>query len=1843
MKRCLLTLIAGLLCSVASAQAVFRMQYWFDGEHDNRIIDTFFTSSWQPLLETGHLSSGVHTLFLQVQDSTGKWFPPSSYIFYRIPDADNENQIRYSYWFDYGHEYVHHDSTSTGNLLLDAGMLTKGLHTITFQFDFQNYTSFKHYFFYKSPLSQNDSMEYVFWFDQDYSYRLSGHFMNDHLLIDLDGLSVGLHTLNAQFRGGDYNTFKSYLFYKSPATLSDSVEYVVWFDQNYANLLSGHVLNGHLLLNVDSLSDGIHTLNVQFRSGDYHTFKSSLFYKTPAILGDSVEYVFWFDQDADHRQSGQIHNGHLILDADSLSSGFHTLNAQFGTGNNLTLKSFVFYKKPHSENMIVGYEYWLNDLDSLKQSFTVSPQDTVDVVSMLSVPSLPIRSQCFHFNPNNGVPLINAKNDIHLRFYNAVGRYATKTKSYVDYGVADTVYADTIERNTTKIVAAPTNNAIHWFKLGAGVGDSLSFKVDKPCTMQLYAPDGEMLFHASSDSVLLWNSCHAGLQCDYYLAVHDAADTGTISVSYQWIYRYAVLTWDVHRVGNGGISTITFEGNGFSSLDTMFLVRGTDTVPTLYIERIGNTTMSVVFNFEGVDTGLYSGVFVYTDENLYDSAVVYVEEARPIVLQTTCSYPSAFLRGSTVTFTYTITNTGNMTAYKVPIHVYIGTPSNDGISHIEVTGLDLPPIIDEIDLDSLSADEAAEFEDWEDELGDDHRFFRIRTIDEDSGDSVFVRSNYFLVNLSGYETKTIQFKITSTDSVDVWCVVPDTLAPLTVNIADSSHLSNEYSIMDWYCCYADQISCVLNMISGLLDITPGFGADVASCVFGTLEVFNSALSNGCEGYNSLVYGVHDFFSPFHVAMNSVDILGTLTSCFLARAKAGTRLFKIVKIVDEFLSLTDTYLSSISIVEDCVGAFFTKINHDCPPCHGENCGGGGKSYPRFSMDPNEITGYLAESGSHAVRAEQVEMPFIIEFENDTMFATAPAHTVVVKDTLDSEVFDLESFSATSFGFGEYLEMVNDEQSFTRFVDMRPAMGVIAQVQLNYHIDSTFAVATWTFSSLDTMSLLPITDPELGFLPVNFNGDGVGEVHFTINRKAYLPDSTFIRNRAWITFDNESPIPTSVWTNIVDNTPPEGLLVTFTDSIGEKRMRIVATDNLSGVWRYDLYGQREGVSLLLDACLPADSAFLVDSTFDYDSYYALASDSAGNKGRLELFIPQYTLTAICADSTMGTVAGAGNYTDGNTAVLTAQANCGFHFLQWADNVTENPRQVVIRSDTTLMAIFEADSNVEFFETQCGSYTWQNGMTYSTSGTYYDTLTNVVGCDSVVTLHLTVNSSNTGDTTAVSCDIFDWYGTTYTSSGDYTQTFTNANGCDSVVTLHLTVNYSNTGDTSAVSCDSFDWYGTTFSSSGDYTYTFTNANGCDSVVTLHLTVKSSSTGDTTVVACDGFDWYGTTYTSSGDYMRTFTAANGCDSVVTLHLTVNFSNTGDTTAVSCDNFDWYGTTYTSSGNYLLPFTNVNGCDSVVTLHLTVNYSNAVDTTAVSCDSFDWNGTTFTSSGDYTHTLTNSQGCDSLVTLHLMISESPTPQSISGETELCINQFATYYYDVSDPNYQYRWFKNNELWAENVPAVVLHEMNAGNVLLRMQVTDEQSGCAADSSLLIQVVNRIAPDTTEVRRKANTNILVCQSVNSVYGEVHYRWGYTDLQTYDEVVMPGDHNYCLYDFGIDTLSFRYWVETYLSEPIGEGCDNRSYYAQGVMTSTADYDAGVVEAYMSNNRIVLYVNILSPNNITATLYDANGKHLLMREYGIEETVSDIIPVSFASGVYILKVMVGNQLYSFKLLKI
>jgi hypothetical protein len=151
-------------------------------------------------------------------------------------------------------------------------------------------------------------------------------------------------------------------------------------------------------------------------------------------------------------------------------------------------------------------------------------------------------------------------------------------------------------------------------------------------------------------------------------------------------------------------------------------------------------------------------------------------------------------------------------------------------------------------------------------------------------------------------------------------------------------------------------------------------------------------------------------------------------------------------------------------------------------------------------------------------------------------------------------------------------------------------------------------------------------------------------------------------------------------------------------------------------------------------------------------------------------------------------------------------------------------------------------------CVNYTWIDGNTYTASNNVATfVLTNAAGCDSVVTLNLTINLPDATTDTQTACDSYTWSdGNTYTvSNNTATQTLVNMAGCDSVVTLNLTITATpvagavNNGDgtLSATGTGTYQWMdcGTntpvpgataaafTPTANGDYAVIVTNGN-CD-----------------------------------------------------------------------------------------------------------------------------------------------------------------------------------------------------------------------------------------------------------------------------------------------------------------------------------------------------------------------------------------------------------------------------------
>ncbi|MCL2328853.1 MAG: hypothetical protein FWC39_10145 [Bacteroidetes bacterium] len=260
-----------------------------------------------------------------------------------------------------------------------------------------------------------------------------------------------------------------------------------------------------------------------------------------------------------------------------------------------------------------------------------------------------------------------------------------------------------------------------------------------------------------------------------------------------------------------------------------------------------------------------------------------------------------------------------------------------------------------------------------------------------------------------------------------------------------------------------------------------------------------------------------------------------------------------------------------------------------------------------------------------------------------------------------------------------------------------------------------------------------------------------------------------------------------------------------------------------------------------------------------------------------------------------------------------------------------------------------------TICSNETYLfNGNNYNETGIYTDTLKTSFGCDSIVTLTLTVNPAFDEQENITICDselpftFRDVVFGTETVSGQYIFNRKTVNGCDSITTLTLTVNPTFDLQETIILCDDifpFTFRDITFetgTAEGTYVFNRTTVTGCDSTVTLNLTYNTNFTEQITL--CDSelpFTFRDITFgtgTVSGDYVFNRTSLYGCDSIVTLSLTVNESFTVFDTIVLYDNdlpFTYLNMTFSHgsySGDYVFPRKTVSGCDSIIHLNLTIH-----------------------------------------------------------------------------------------------------------------------------------------------------------------------------------------------------------------------------------------------------------------------------------------------------------------------
>ena len=246
----------------------------------------------------------------------------------------------------------------------------------------------------------------------------------------------------------------------------------------------------------------------------------------------------------------------------------------------------------------------------------------------------------------------------------------------------------------------------------------------------------------------------------------------------------------------------------------------------------------------------------------------------------------------------------------------------------------------------------------------------------------------------------------------------------------------------------------------------------------------------------------------------------------------------------------------------------------------------------------------------------------------------------------------------------------------------------------------------------------------------------------------------------------------------------------------------------------------------------------------------------------------------------------------------------------------------------------------KTTCANVPYNlNGKLFSSSGTFKDTIPNHVGCDSVITLTLAVLSTPSTHIYKTICANRGYAFNSHilNASGTYYDTFTSHLGCDSFLVLDLKVLDSfSVVNQNICHGDSFLFNGHFEKTTGIYTDSFTNILGCDSFVYLHLNVINGTYGSITRGLCkSSVVVNGHTYSSIGNYQDTILNHSGCDSFITVHIiagSLSTKNINQTICAGSGGVSFGGHVYHSTGVYKDTLTNYLNCDSIISLHLHVS-----------------------------------------------------------------------------------------------------------------------------------------------------------------------------------------------------------------------------------------------------------------------------------------------------------------------
>lgn len=891
------------------------------------------------------------------------------------------------------------------------------------------------------------------------------------------------------------------------------------------------------------------------------------------------------------------------ININSLPSGFYKIGirAMYSTGawSHAEFRSLFIMDIPSAANQqIIQGEYYFGDTDpglgNAAPVSVINPADSITIIEDSVLNNLP-----------------QGQYKINIRFRDARGVWShQETRIFTvcsTYG-AQSEFTYQVEGNRIFF----TNNSLYQDTVSWKFGDNTTDTVFNP--IKTYANAG-----VYNVQLITGNPC--------------GIDTLTQAIEIRGLQRV-----NPNRAGNAGISTLAFEGFGFTGSTEVKLILGAQVFTPISKTFINNNRIRANFNFTGFATGYYRAVAVLGSGFDTLNNAVLIEQNIPVNLVLSTTKGRGMKRPGRLNSYGTIFNQGSHDAVMVPYvfggNVLPGVPINrNPFIQTSQVFLQNEGIFQHTTQYITNNNVPAEVM-----LGGNLDSARGRQI-----------VGYYKVKVPGHASKTELIWFTQSPGVSYSYQTGNAiLGPLLDSYALQDSINTDYqpcysaflkravekelnvsvNSSSWNNCFATAFDTLMRTLANIsqnpilenfmVPMQAGFSALLAQMA-------------GCPGSGvpAGLGGIQFKRIVQHVMNNWVyleDVDSLDTDCLDTTVQIYTRINQ-----GSIESVNTSGQRIAGICNDqCPGAnVFPEMCEQCLPFIlagkvGEKLEVNGHAWAAnsavtgcqewcetTSIDPNAKYG-PGNNNDRKYINHRKDVLFKITFEN-LATATAPAAYVEVRDTIDKTVFDMSTLQLENFSWGDSLITADpNEQNVSILKNIKPAHPNFLRIDAT--TDTAQGVVVWKFWTIDTVTLQLTTDPAEGFLPPNTDGvSGAGFVSFSIAPKASITNGTMLKNKASIVFDDNVAIITNEWEYRTDTLQPSSSVSSLpaTTPTATFNVNWSGTDTHAGIDRYSVYvSVNDSAYKVWQSLTDQTSASFTGQFGKTYKFFSVALDKAGN---------------------------------------------------------------------------------------------------------------------------------------------------------------------------------------------------------------------------------------------------------------------------------------------------------------------------------------------------------------------------------------------------------------------------------------------------------------------------------------------------------------------------------------------------------------------------------------------------------------------------------------------------------